>query len=69
MSGRSSWLQRVIWRMAWLRGETRPVPKEHLEQAIRRLDFPTSTQRMGVRLTDRLRDLLRLRWLRPHRPE
>ena len=36
------------------------VSSEDLE----RLDFPTSTQRVGIRFTERMRDVFRLRWLR-----
>ena len=31
---------------------------------LRRHDFPLSTQRMGVRFTERIRDTFRFRWLR-----
>jgi hypothetical protein len=31
---------------------------------LHRADFPTSTQRMGLRFTERLRDVFRGRWLR-----
>lgn len=31
---------------------------------LRRHDYRTSTQRMGVRFTDRLRDAFRFRWIR-----
>jgi hypothetical protein len=27
-------------------------------------DFPTSTQRLGVRFTDRIRDVFRFRWVK-----
>ena len=27
-------------------------------------DFPTSTQRMGVRFSDRIRDVFRFKWLK-----
>lgn len=33
-------------------------------QDLDKAEFPTSTQRMGLRFTDRLRDTMRLRWLR-----
>jgi len=31
---------------------------------LRRHDYPTSTQRMGVRFTERIRDTFRFRWLK-----
>jgi hypothetical protein len=31
---------------------------------LRRQDYPTSTQRMGLRFTERVRDTFRFRWLR-----
>lgn len=31
---------------------------------LKRHDYPTSTQRMGVRFTERIRDTFRFRWLR-----
>jgi hypothetical protein len=37
-----------------------PVTRDDL----RRHDYPISTQRMGVRFTERMRDTFRFRWLR-----
>lgn len=31
---------------------------------LRAHDYPTSTQRMGLRFTDRIRDTFRFRWLK-----
>jgi hypothetical protein len=31
---------------------------------VRKLDFSTSSQKMGLRFTERLRDVFRFRWLR-----
>jgi hypothetical protein len=31
---------------------------------LKKQDYPTSTQRMGVRFTERIRDTFRFRWLR-----
>jgi hypothetical protein len=31
---------------------------------LRRQDYSASTQRMGVRFTDRIRDVFRFRWIR-----
>ncbi|KPK74374.1 MAG: hypothetical protein AMJ79_14360 [Phycisphaerae bacterium SM23_30] len=36
-------------------------------QLMQRLDYPASTQRMGLRFTEKLRDLFRRRWLKLHR--
>jgi hypothetical protein len=34
------------------------------DEDLRRHDYPVSTQRMGVRFTERMRDTFRFRWLR-----
>jgi hypothetical protein len=34
---------------------------------LKRADFPTSTQRLGIRFTERIRDAFRFRWLKPTR--
>jgi hypothetical protein len=34
------------------------------KQDIRKLDFPTSTQKTGLRFPESLRDFFRFRWLR-----
>ena len=34
---------------------------------LRKHDFPTTTQRMGVRFTERIRDTFRFRWLKRSR--
>jgi len=31
---------------------------------LKRHDFPMSTQRLGVRFTERIRDIFRFRWIR-----
>jgi len=31
---------------------------------LRRQDYPVSTQRMGIRFTERIRDTFRFRWLK-----
>jgi hypothetical protein len=31
---------------------------------LQRAEFKTSTQRLGIRFTERIRDVFRLRWLR-----
>lgn len=33
---------------------------------IDRMEFKTSTQRMGVRFTERIRDVFRFKWLKKH---
>jgi hypothetical protein len=37
----------------------KPTPKD-----LKNADFPTSTQRMGVRFTDRIRDVFRFKWIK-----
>jgi hypothetical protein len=34
------------------------------EEDFKRNEFSTSTQRLGVRFTDRIRDVFRFRWIR-----
>lgn len=36
------------------------TPANHLKKA----DFPTSTQKIGIRFTDRIRDKFRKKWLK-----
>jgi len=31
---------------------------------IKRMEFPTNTQRLGVRFTDRIRDVFRFKWIK-----
>lgn len=38
--------------------------KKHTPAQLYRSDFKSSTQRMGVRFTERLRDSFRSRWLK-----
>mgnify|MGYP000281424179 CR=1 FL=1 len=33
-----------------------------------RADFPTSTRKMGMRFTNKIRDVFRFRWIRPAGP-
>lgn len=35
-------------------------------QDLRRAEYKTSTQGMGLRMTDHIRDVFRFRWLRKH---
>ena len=34
---------------------------------LRRMDYSTSTQRMGIRFSEHIRDIWRRRWLKLHR--
>ncbi len=47
---------------AWLLA-ARPQPKIKAPD-LAKADFKTSTQRMGARFTDRIRDAFRFKWLR-----
>jgi hypothetical protein len=40
-----------------------PLP-EATSADLRKHDYSTSTQRMGVRFTERIRNVFRLRWIR-----
>ena len=33
---------------------------------LKRAEFATSTQRLGIRFTSRIRDVFRFKWLNPH---
>ncbi len=39
------------------------TPKPSVED-LKRAEFATSTQRLGVRFTDRIRDVFRFKWLK-----
>jgi hypothetical protein len=41
----------------------RPVTPRDLDQA----DYSTSTQRLGLRFTEKVRDVFRFRWIKPRR--
>ncbi len=41
-----------------------PRPARPSPEDLRRHDYPASTQRMGVRFTERIRDTFRFRWIR-----
>jgi hypothetical protein len=55
-------------RLSWLAGTFLQVfgkkPKKQTESQIHRQDFTANTQRMGMRFTERLRDVFRNGWLR-----
>jgi hypothetical protein len=37
---------------------------EHTTEDLKKGDFNTSTQRLGVRFTEKIRDVFRFRWIR-----
>jgi len=39
-------------------------PAKVTARDLRRAEFKTSTQRLGIRFTERIRDIFRFRWLR-----
>lgn len=52
------WLAGVI---ALLRGRR---PSKLTAQDLKRAEFRTSTQRLGIRFTEKIRDVFRFRWLK-----
>ncbi len=44
---------------------SRRLPRMTVNE-LRKHEYPTSMQRLGVRFTDRVRDVFRFRWLRIH---
>jgi hypothetical protein len=40
------------------------TPAKPDSDALRQIDFKTSTQRLGVRFTEKVRDVFRFKWLR-----
>jgi hypothetical protein len=56
----NSWLGLIEAFASTLFGKS---PKTSVDD-IKRADFKTSTQRMGVRFTDRIRNVFRNRWLK-----
>jgi len=57
----------TAWSLASVASGLKRPGREQVERAIRQQDWPASTQRLGLRFTERLRDLLRSRWIRIHR--
>jgi hypothetical protein len=58
---RNSFFGLVAGGLSWLFDRRRG--KATLED-LRRADFATSTQRLGIRFGERIRDVFRFRWLR-----
>ncbi|UCE49806.1 MAG: hypothetical protein JSW47_06570 [Phycisphaerales bacterium] len=58
---RNSFFGLVAGGLLWLFGRTRA---EAAPDDLRRADLTTSTQRLGVRFGERIRDVFRFRWLR-----
>ncbi|MBN2018593.1 MAG: hypothetical protein JW749_00015 [Sedimentisphaerales bacterium] len=46
--------------LASIKGKRHKVAAED----FKRMEFSTNTQRLGVRFTDRIRDVFRFRWIR-----
>jgi hypothetical protein len=63
----ASWVLSLVWRWAsWWRARRHGAPDP---QAERRLDFDAQTRRMGIGMTELLRERARRRWLRIHRSD
>lgn len=58
---RALWLGRAAVLIARL--FKTPLPDATSED-LKKHDYSTSTQRMGIRFTDRIRNAFRLRWIR-----
>ncbi|NLX14732.1 MAG: hypothetical protein GXY44_13930 [Phycisphaerales bacterium] len=59
---RQRWLTRIIfWAIRW---SPEPDAEKDLAQRMKRMNFESNTQRLGVRMNERLRDRLRRNWLR-----
>ncbi|MCK4998442.1 MAG: hypothetical protein KAS23_02865 [Anaerohalosphaera sp.] len=41
-------------------------PPKRTDQQAHKKDFKTSTRRMGIRFTDKLRDTFRKKWIKKH---
>jgi len=63
-SRKATWLGYVAGLLSRLR-----IGRRHKATSadLQKHDFPVSTQRMGVRFTERIRDTFRFRWLRRSR--
>jgi len=63
-SGKAAWFGCAVGLLSYLRirRKLRPTPND-----LRKHDYPISTQRMGIRFTERIRDTFRFRWLKQTR--
>ncbi len=61
-SGRRGWLSLLADLSIAMGG--RQFGHDELTRRARKMSFETDTRRLGVRMTEFLRDRLRLRWLR-----
>ncbi|OHB77506.1 MAG: hypothetical protein A2Z25_12500 [Planctomycetes bacterium RBG_16_55_9] len=57
----SSFLGAIAAGLSSLFGKSPPKPGP---DDLRRADFKTSTQRLGVRFSEKIRDVFRFRWLK-----
>jgi len=48
----------------WLLSLFGKSPRKHVVDDLRRADFKTSTQHLGVRFSEKIRDVFRFRWLK-----
>lgn len=59
--------RKALW-LGWVAGLTArllPTPAQPVTGAdLRKQDYRASTQRMGVRFNERIRDVFRFRWIR-----
>jgi hypothetical protein len=57
--------KRLGWGVGMLMGLLGRKPKPRSDAELYNNDFHPNTQKMGLRFTDRMRNVFRLRWLRP----
>jgi len=48
----------------WLLTLFAKSPRKHVVDDLKRADFKTSTQHLGVRFSEKIRDVFRFRWLK-----
>jgi len=58
---KKSFLGLIAGRLLWLFGKSLPEPKA---DDLNRMEFKTSTQRLGVRFSERIRSVFRFRWIK-----
>jgi len=64
-AGRPDSKARWLGRVGGLIAQLSRVPRPRVTGAdLRRQDYAASTQRLGVRFTERVRDVFRFRWMR-----